>query len=159
MAKTCEQCGAKLGFFSKKAKLTLADGRSVTVCADCAASMQTEAPTGAGASAAQTAHPGPLLAEPHLIIREAEKEPVGFALQGAECTIGSVAENDVILHGDTVDRRHARIINKGGQYFLVDLRTHGGTWLGGKKVASPTPIEHRDTFQIGPYTLTLWSKK
>jgi len=157
MASFCEQCNAEVGFFSKK-KVTLSNDRKIILCKSCAAKMKADdgGPTDQGS--AGTATVSPLLAGPHLIIRERENDPVSFALQGNELTLGRVPQNDIILKGENVDRRHARLVYQNGKYILVDLRSNGGTLLNGKKVTSPAPVKHKDTFQIGDFVLTLWLK-
>jgi serine/threonine protein kinase len=64
--------------------------------------------------------------------------------------IGSVADVD-LRHDDTVSRRHARLILRGGGYFLRDLGSQNGTALNGT-VLTPSQevrLKQTDVIEVG----------
>lgn len=54
-----------------------------------------------------------------------------------EATIGSAADNDVVLESATVSRHHARITASEGGYRLEDLGSSNGTRLDGDLLREP----------------------
>jgi pSer/pThr/pTyr-binding forkhead associated (FHA) protein len=56
------------------------------------------------------------------------------ALQAPEVTIGRSPENDIHIDNPAVSNFHARIIREGGQYFIQDLGSLNGTFVGKEKV-------------------------
>lgn len=81
--------------------------------------------------------------------------PRRFVFDKPEVTIGSVAGNDIVLEGEAIDRRHARIVWKDGKTILVDLRSDRGTWLNGRRISSPLVITPADAVAIGELTLAV----
>src|SRR5580692_772458 len=58
-----------------------------------------------------------------------------FALDRDETFIGRGRDADVVLDDMNVSRRHARIVRtEDGRYFLEDLRSANGIFLGGRRV-------------------------
>lgn len=51
---------------------------------------------------------------------------------------------DEVIADPTVSMRHARVIRKGGGFFIEDLNSREGTWVNGEKLAPFTPR------QLGP---------
>lgn len=69
-----------------------------------------------------------------------------------ECSIGRLAENQLVLHDTVVSRRHARVTRAGpGGYLLSDLGSANGTFLNQSRltVAKPAPLTDRDAVVIG----------
>lgn len=52
-----------------------------------------------------------------------------FSLLDRAATIGRGSENDVVLHSDSVSRRHARIETREDGYHLVDTGSTNGTYV------------------------------
>jgi pSer/pThr/pTyr-binding forkhead associated (FHA) protein len=78
------------------------------------------------------------------------------ALGKADSSIGRGDENDIVLAGGQVSRRHARIASDGGQYILHDLGSKNGTFLNGERVTAPRPLQHGDVIALaGQPSLTL----
>lgn len=72
-------------------------------------------------------------------------------------TIGRHADCDIILPGNGVSRRHARLISANGIFFIEDLNSSGGTKLNDKNITVMTPLELSDVVQISDYRLSLKS--
>lgn len=68
-------------------------------------------------------------------------------------TIGHLPDNQLVLDGDSVDARHARIVVQGGRVTVVDLQSASGTFVGGARLGGPRAIGPRDLIAAGAYTL------
>jgi type III secretion system YscQ/HrcQ family protein len=75
-------------------------------------------------------------------------------------TIGRADENDIALAESTINREHARLHRRGDVYFLEDLGSRLGTFIGDKKLLphTPTPLSPGVTFTIFPYSLEITSR-
>ena len=71
--------------------------------------------------------------------------PVGDALR-----IGRRPSADWVLeqHLTQVSGAHAVVLRKGASYILSDLKSTNGTYLNGKLLSGPTPLDHGDTFTL-----------
>jgi DNA-binding winged helix-turn-helix (wHTH) protein len=59
----------------------------------------------------------------------------------------------VSIEDRTVSRHHARIVIDGGHARLEDLGSKNGTWLAGRRIASPEPLSDGDGIRVGPAAL------
>ncbi len=50
---------------------------------------------------------------------------------------------DEVIHDPTVSMRHARVIRKGGRFFIEDLNSREGTWVDGERLVPFRPRELR----------------
>jgi pSer/pThr/pTyr-binding forkhead associated (FHA) protein len=67
-------------------------------------------------------------------------------VHGSVATIGRAEDNDLVLALDaTISTRHARIVREGDHYWLEDLGSRNGTFLGDVRI--------RERALIGPGTL------
>jgi uncharacterized membrane protein YhaH (DUF805 family) len=64
-------------------------------------------------------------------------------------TIGSKADNDIHLPSQYVDARHAVIFLQDGQWYIEDLGSKFGTFIGQTKVNGPIPIPSNSLIKIG----------
>src|SRR5262249_3303535 len=64
-------------------------------------------------------------------------------LASKRTTVGRVLGNDVVLDGSYVSRQHAAIELRGGHCFVVDLKSHNGTFVNRQKIA-PTGAKLKD---------------
>jgi len=65
-----------------------------------------------------------------------------------EITIGRAPSCDVVLSHVGVSALHARILEQGGAYYLVDNNSTNGVWLNGKKVDRRTLLHEKDIITI-----------
>jgi sigma-B regulation protein RsbU (phosphoserine phosphatase) len=67
--------------------------------------------------------------------------------------IGRSASCDLPLVDDSVSRRHATLVRKRGQWFVIDDGSSGGTFVNGHRIekGKPTPIGAGDLVRIGPW--------
>ncbi|MBI4224132.1 MAG: FHA domain-containing protein [Deltaproteobacteria bacterium] len=68
---------------------------------------------------------------PKLIVSKSGEQEEKVLQLGAEATLGRRPENDLHLAGSGVSREHARVIQEGEQYYLIDLESGNGTLLNG----------------------------
>jgi hypothetical protein len=61
----------------------------------------------------------------------------GGTVQVREYTIGSDAENDIVIPGFSVSARHAVIRYRNGRYLLFDVGSTNGTAVNGVRIESP----------------------
>jgi len=75
-------------------------------------------------------------------------------------SLGRAPENDVVLPGAWVSRRHAMIQREeGGSHSIIDLGSANGTFVNGGRVHTPTRLRSGDLIQIGSRTtLTFFSR-
>jgi pSer/pThr/pTyr-binding forkhead associated (FHA) protein len=59
-----------------------------------------------------------------------------FLLEGEPCTLGRSDDCDVVLESEGVSRKHAQIVSGGGNWFLVDLASHNGSFVNKVKAAA-----------------------
>jgi hypothetical protein len=64
-------------------------------------------------------------------------------------TIGRATTNHVRLYGNTISRRHARIVCQGGGAVLEDLGSTHGTLVNGRNVAGWHALHDGDLIQVG----------
>ncbi len=72
-----------------------------------------------------------------------------------EVSIGRVQGNDIILRKGNVSKRHARLLLKEDDLELTDLNSTNGTYVNGRKVASPRLISAGDKIYIADFILTV----
>jgi pSer/pThr/pTyr-binding forkhead associated (FHA) protein/S1-C subfamily serine protease len=64
--------------------------------------------------------------------------------------IGREASNDLVLEKDaSASAQHAQVELVSGKVVLSDLGSANGTWVNGKRILSPTALEHGDRIRIG----------
>lgn len=70
-----------------------------------------------------------------------------------ETTIGRAEGCDIALFGDSeVGKLHARIVHRGGRYYLEDAGGDG-TFVNGAEVTGPTPLRDGDVIEVGRASL------
>jgi two-component system cell cycle response regulator len=74
-----------------------------------------------------------------------------FALDGVDHVIGRGTEADVWVEDPAISRRHARIARRpDGRFFVEDLGSTNGTFVGGKRVEGRAEIASGVRLQVGP---------
>ena len=56
-----------------------------------------------------------------------------FALDKPSCVIGRIPENDIVVEHRSISRHHAKIVQEGGSYFVVDLESQNGVIVNGER--------------------------
>ncbi len=80
--------------------------------------------------------------------------PTTFTIAKSGATLGRGEDNTIRLDDLSVSRRHSRIAYRQGGYWLSDLSSMGGTWVGEARLDAAQRIEAGDVIDIGHYRLT-----
>ncbi|HEY9868665.1 MAG TPA: FHA domain-containing protein [Candidatus Obscuribacterales bacterium] len=73
-----------------------------------------------------------------------------FPVKIPRCLIGRERTNDIIVRGDpTVSRHHCVITFEEGQYFIEDLASRNGTFIGGTRVNTRRCLTHNEQLRVG----------
>lgn len=75
-------------------------------------------------------------------------------IEGA-ASIGRDSDNQVVIDDTTVSGRHAALVYREGRWWIEDLGSTNGTWLGDLRVDGPQPVGDGDLIQIGRISLRL----
>jgi pSer/pThr/pTyr-binding forkhead associated (FHA) protein len=74
-------------------------------------------------------------------------------------TIGRMPDNDVVLPDPYVSRRHCAIlVHAGNGCELHDIASKNGTFINGRKIAGPTPINSGDEIRMCGKQLVFMTK-
>ncbi|MEP9384224.1 FHA domain-containing protein FhaB/FipA [Nocardioides cheoyonin] len=77
------------------------------------------------------------------------------SLESAPIVIGRGADAQIVLDDDYVSTRHARIAVSGEQWFVEDLGSTNGTYIGSVRINQPTAISLGTQVRIGKTILEL----
>jgi hypothetical protein len=69
--------------------------------------------------------------------------------------IGRGTDAAIRLDDDYVSTRHARVATNGEEWFVEDLGSTNGTYLGSQRVTTPTPVAMGTPIRIGKSVLEL----
>jgi pilus assembly protein CpaF len=86
-----------------------------------------------------------------IVIQEKGGEQRRMVFNKSEITIGRVQGNDIVLPKGNVSKRHARIVLKDSKFIIVDLKSTNGTYVNGRKIASPLVVKDSDKIYIGDF--------
>lgn len=77
--------------------------------------------------------------------------------QNGQNLIGRSSTSDICLSDPSVSRRHAGLLWRDGQWFVLDHKSRAGTVLNGVRLNPErlTPVATGDVLRIGPWTLRL----
>src|SRR5258708_1754218 len=73
-----------------------------------------------------------------------------------EVTIGRLAGNDIVLPDQQVSSKHAKLVEKSGKVFVVDLGSSNGTFIEERKLDKDLETEMTPTSRVllGSYLIT-----
>lgn len=74
-----------------------------------------------------------------------------YSFEKASVTIGRDPGCDLRVDNPVLSRRHAQITAENGQYFIEDLGSTNGVFLGSQKVSGKTPLKDGDEFKIDKF--------
>ncbi len=128
----------------------------------------TSAPAYAPVSAAAPAAPRPRPAEARdrleIVAHDMDGAPDGaaegalrgrtFALRGPTL-IGRAASNSIVLPEHHVSARHARVFPQDGAWWVEDLGSTNGTFVGEQRVTGRARLDPRDEVRFGPVVARL----
>ena len=91
----------------------------------------------------------------HLLVTEGSNAGERVDLERAPILIGRGADAAIRLDDDYVSTRHARIAASGDQWFVEDLGSTNGTYVGTVRITQPTTITLGTQVRIGKTLLEL----
>jgi pSer/pThr/pTyr-binding forkhead associated (FHA) protein len=86
---------------------------------------------------------------------EGANEGESASLDDAPILIGRGSDASIRLDDDYVSTRHARIASSGDQWFVEDLGSTNGTYIGSHRLTQPTTLQLGTKIRIGKTTLEL----
>jgi hypothetical protein len=93
--------------------------------------------------------PGPEL-QPRLEVIAAKGHSPGQLFDvGAGARLGRAASSDVHIDDSYASAAHARLYRRGGRVLIEDLGSTNGTFVNGRQITRPLPLEANDTVRIG----------
>ena len=72
-----------------------------------------------------------------------------FVLDKSPVRIGRGSDNEIVLEGDSVSRRHAHFELRGGRWFAIDDKSTNGTYVNEHQVPE-AELRTNDRIKIGP---------
>ena len=89
-----------------------------------------------------------------LALFDRQAEPI-VEFRGHEMTIGRSADCDQVIDLPVVSSRHARLVRRGGQIFIEDLKSSNGTFVGGVRIETEALLKPGDSIALGSYRFVL----
>jgi hypothetical protein len=90
-----------------------------------------------------------------LIVTEGALAGTRIALTGKPILIGRANDSTLVLTDDYASTRHARISETNNVWYLEDLGSTNGTYVGQTKVSGPIPLEAGVVIRIGKTAMEL----
>jgi pSer/pThr/pTyr-binding forkhead associated (FHA) protein len=91
----------------------------------------------------------------HVAVVEGPNAGVSADLDAAPVLIGRGPDAAIRLDDDYVSTRHARIARSGDQWFVEDLGSTNGTYIGSHRLTQPTTLQLGSQVRIGKTVLEL----
>jgi pSer/pThr/pTyr-binding forkhead associated (FHA) protein len=110
----------------------------------------------AGAPPARPAKRQPHSTNPRtLVVTQGPLTGTTLPLRESGTVIGRNPECALVLDDDFASGRHARIYSQDGAWFVEDLGSTNGTFLGTERLTNPMRVETGSTLRIGKTTVEL----
>lgn len=90
-----------------------------------------------------------------LVVSEGTLVGTEVELGSAPIMLGRAEECTVVLDDDYASGKHARLFPQGSRWFLEDLGSTNGTWLGDEQLTRASTVEPGDRIRIGKTVLEL----
>ena len=90
-----------------------------------------------------------------LMVTEGSLAGTRVALTGKPILIGRANDSTLVLTDDYASTRHARISESNGVWYVEDLGSTNGTYVGQKRVDGPVPLEAGVSIRIGKTAMEL----
>ncbi|MCT1606820.1 FHA domain-containing protein [Nesterenkonia massiliensis] len=90
-----------------------------------------------------------------LVVSEGPLVGTEVELGSAPIMLGRAQECTVVLEDDYASGKHARLFPQGSRWFLEDLGSTNGTWLGDEQLTRASTVEPGDRIRIGKTVLEL----
>jgi len=90
-----------------------------------------------------------------LVVTERGGAQRRLSFNGSEVSVGRLDDNDVVLPKNNVSKHHARLVLKDERFLLEDMGSTNGTYVNGRKIASPIVVAGGDKIYIGDFILAI----
>ncbi|GAB3849691.1 FHA domain-containing protein FhaB/FipA [Nesterenkonia populi] len=90
-----------------------------------------------------------------LVVSEGPHVGTEVELGSSPVMLGRAQECTVVLDDDYSSGRHARLFPQGSRWFIEDLGSTNGTWLGDEQLTRASTVEPGDRIRIGKTVLEL----
>jgi len=90
-----------------------------------------------------------------LVVTEGGLAGTRIGLTDAPILIGRANDSTLVLTDDYASTRHARISRQDGTWFVEDLGSTNGTYLGSRRIDGPAPMEIGMQVRIGKTVMEL----
>ncbi|HEX5426855.1 MAG TPA: FHA domain-containing protein [Pedococcus sp.] len=106
------------------------------------------------------AQPRPQKRQPHgqprtLVVTQGPLAGTSLPLRDSGTVIGRNPECALVLDDDFASGRHARIFQRDGTWFVEDLGSTNGTFLGTERLTTPTRVDAGSALRIGKTVVEL----
>lgn len=91
-----------------------------------------------------------------LLVKHGPNAGSTFLIEADVTTVGRNPDNDVFLDDVTVSRKHAEILRRGSEFFVKDVGSLNGTYVGGERV-DESKLATRDEVQVGKFKLVFFA--
>ena len=100
--------------------------------------------------------PAPAKVAPRqLVVTEGPLRGTTLELAASPILIGRAQEATLVLEDDYASGRHARLFPQGSRWFIEDLGSTNGTYLGGSQLTRALPVEPGVPVRIGKTVIEL----
>ena len=76
-----------------------------------------------------------------------------FVLDSSLLRVGRGADNQIVLEGDSVSRRHAHFERRGSSWYVVDDGSTNGTYVNEEQIPREALLRNADRIKVGPTIL------
>jgi two-component system, cell cycle response regulator len=76
-----------------------------------------------------------------------------FVLDGSVLRVGRGADNQIVLEGDSVSRRHAHFERRASDWYVVDDGSTNGTYVNEEQIPGFAQLKNADRIKVGPTIL------
>ncbi|QRV02266.1 FHA domain-containing protein [Arcanobacterium phocisimile] len=91
----------------------------------------------------------------HLVVVRGPLTGTAIPLGTSSITVGRSPDSALVLDDGYASSRHARFYSEGGSWFVEDLNSTNGTWVGTQKIIAPIELEIGVPVIIGKTTMEL----
>ncbi len=114
-------------------------------------------PTTAASAPSPAAAPQPPLRTLTLAVTGGPLAGTTLPLGQTPIVIGRSPDSALVLDDTFSSSRHARLYANAGQWWIEDLDSTNGTFVGGTKISAPTPLQPGTPIMVGKTTMELRS--
>lgn len=88
-----------------------------------------------------------------LLVVRGPNEGTKFVLDSEVVTAGRHPQSDIFLDDVTVSRHHAKLMNRSGQTWIIDLNSLNGTYVNRALIDGEVALRRGDEVQIGKFRM------